>query len=373
MMYDEIISFSSLLAAYYRARKCKRYRDTILRFGYYLESNLLHLQRELQNGYYRPSPYICFTVHDPKKRQVSAPAFRDRVLQHSLVAAIEPLFEKTFIYDSYACRAQKGTHFGLKRFKKFLQAARCLHGAKAPLYCLRMDISKFFASISWDVLLPLIFKQVHCPRTQNLIRKILTTYQFFDEDGEVFDPAPNVINPDLRRGIPIGNLTSQLFANVYLNELDHFVKDKLGIRWYGRYMDDFLVIHHDKAELIRIEKELRTFLRDNLKLVLSDRKVIIANVKDGIPFIGYRIFYDHILVRGPTLLHMQRKLTRKRQELRQGYVYQDQLIASITSLFGHFKHANSWHLKQQMFTIEERYPKKEKYSGRPNLWDEELV
>lgn len=359
-MYDEIISFPSLLSAYYRARKCKQYNDTILRFGYYLESNLLNLERELKSGYYRPSPYVCFTVHDPKKRQVSAPAFRDRVLQHALVGAIESLFEKSFIYDSYACRQKKGTHFGLSRFKKFLQAARSIHGPNTPLYCLRMDVSKFFASISWDVLLPLIFKQVHCQRTQNLIVKILTTYQFFDEKGQVFDPAPLVVSPARRRGIPIGNLTSQLFANIYLNELDHFVKDKLRVRWYGRYMDDFLVIHHDKAELIKIEGEIRTFLRDNLKLVLSDRKVIISNVRDGIPFIGYRIFYDHILVRGPTLLHMQRKLTRKRQELRKGYVYQDQLTASITSLFGHFKHANSWNLKQRMFTTKERWQDRQK-------------
>ncbi len=359
-MYDEITDYSSLLFAYYRARKCKRYNDTILRFGYYLESNLLCLQRDLQSGYYQPSPYVCFTVHDPKVRQVSAPAFRDRVLQHALVAVIEPLFEKSFIYDSYACRQKKGTHFGLRRFKKFLQAARSIHGANAPLYCLRMDVSKFFASISWDVLLPLVFKQVKNPRTQNLIEKILTNYQFFDEKGHVFNPAPFVVSPVLRKGIPIGNLTSQLFANVYLNELDHFVKDKLGIRWYGRYMDDFLVIHHDKGELIKIEGEIRTFLRDNLKLVLSDRKVIISNVKDGIPFIGYRIFYDHILVRGTTLLHMQRKLRLKRQELRKGYVYQDQLIASIHSLFGHFRYANSWHLKQQMFTPKERWQNQQK-------------
>lgn len=370
MMYDTITSYPSLLVAYYRARKCKRYKDTILRFGYYLESNLLRLQHELKSGYYQPSPYVCFTVHDPKTRQVSAPAFRDRVLQHALVATIEPLFEKSFIYDSYACRQKKGTHFGLRRFKKFLQAARSIHGTNAPLYCLRMDVSKFFASISWDVLLPLIFKQVHCLRTQNLIEKILTNYQFFDEKGHVFNPAPFVVSPFLRNGIPIGNLTSQLFANVYLNELDHFAKDKLRVRWYGRYMDDFLVIHHDKVELTRIEKELRAFLKDNLKLVLSDRKVIISNVKNGIPFIGYRIFYDHILIRGPTLLHMQRKLRFKRQELRKGNVYQDQLIASVGSLLGHFKHANSYHLKQRMFTTKERCPNHQKMQAPLSLIEE---
>ncbi|OGD90994.1 hypothetical protein A3E11_01320 [Candidatus Curtissbacteria bacterium RIFCSPHIGHO2_12_FULL_38_37] len=372
-MYDKIISFEALLGAYYRARKCKRYKDKILRFGYYLESNLLLLRRDLQSEYYTPSPYVCFTVHDPKQRKVAAPAFCDRVVQHSLVAAIEPLFEKTFIYDSYACRQKKGTHFGLQRLKKFLQAARSLYGPTAPIYCLRMDISKFFASMSWDVLFPLIFKRVTCLKTQNLITKILTRYRFFDEFGHVYDPAPLVVSPGLRKGLPIGNLTSQLLANIYLNELDHFVKDRLRVRWYGRYMDDFLVIHHDKEELKRLEAEIRTFLKDTLKLTLSDRKVIISNVKDGIPFVGYRIFYDHITIRGSTLLHMQRKLKRKREELRKGYAYQDQLIASVNSLFGHFRHADSWSLKQKMFTLNERYPKKKKHPVKVNLWDEELV
>lgn len=272
-MYSHIYDFPNLLASYYRARENKRYKDTILRFSFYLESNLFKLQQELINETYIPSSYSCFTVHDPKQRTVTAPAFRDRVMQHSLIAQIEPIFEKVFIFDSYACRREKGTHFGLLRFKKFLTSARSVHGKNTPIYCLRMDVSKFFASISWDVLLPLVFRRVPCVRTQRLVEKIITQYQFFDhKKGVAFVPPQIVLSPSDRRGLPIGNLTSQLFANIYLNELDHYVKDTLHMRWYGRYMDDFLMLHHDKHYLRDVKEDIRNFLATRLKLSLSEKK-----------------------------------------------------------------------------------------------------
>ena len=349
-MYERISAFSSLLASYYRARENKRYKDTILRFGFYLESNLFKLQQELINETYSASAYSCFTVHDPKERTVTAPAFRDRVMQHSLIAEIEPVFERFFIYDSYACRREKGTHFALMRFKKFLASARSIHGPHVPLYCLRMDISKYFASMLWDVLLPLVFKRIPCVRTHRLIEKIITQYQFFDhKKGVTFTPSDRVLSPKERRGLPIGNLTSQLFANIYLNELDHYVKDTLRIRWYGRYMDDFLILHHDKHYLTQIKEDVRDFLAQHLKLSLSDKKVIISNVKNGVPFVGYRIFYDHVLVRGNTLRHMQRKLKQRREEYKKGNLSSASLRSSTYSIHGHLKYANSWGLKKTMF------------------------
>lgn len=363
-MYETISSFESLLPAYYRARSCKRYNSAILRFGLYLEGNLFRLQRELIKETYRPSAYVCFTVHDPKERKVAAPHFRDRVLQHSLIAQIEPLFEKSFIYDSYACRIKKGTHFGLSRVKKFLQAARSLYGKDADIYCLTMDISKFFASMSWNVLLPLMFQKVSCPKTRRLIEKIVTQYQFFDEYGYPFNPEGIVTTPRERKGLPIGNLTSQLFANIYLNELDQFVKHTLHVRWYGRYMDDFLVIHPDKTYLRNIEKEIRTFLTEKLRLHVSEKKVIITNVKNGVPFVGYLIFHDHILIRGQTLRRMQRKLRKRRGERKDGIIKQPDFYATINSLTGHFNHANSWHLKDQMFSKKELWQERKIMKAR---------
>ncbi len=347
-MYEDIISFPSLLAAYYKARRSKRYNETILGFNLFLESKLFKMHQELQNDYYRPSPYVYFTVIDPKERKVAAPAFRDRVLQHTLVSHIEPLFEKSFIYDSYACRVGKGTHFGLKRVKTFLQAARSIHGKDVPIYCLRLDISKFFGSISWDILLSLIFKKITCPQTRKLIETIVTHYQFFDHTGKPLTPPPYVISLYHKRGLPIGNLTSQLFANVYLNVLDHFIKDTLHVRWYARYMDDFLIIHHDKAYLIELKEVIQQFLAEKLQLTLSEKKVILANVKNGIPFVGYRIFYDHILVRGKTLLHMQRKLQMRKAMYEAGDLTTDKLQASLGSFRGHLKYADSWILKKRM-------------------------
>lgn len=347
-MYEEIYDFKNLLIAYQAARKCKRYKKNIVNYGFFLESNLLKLQKELISESYLPSSYVCFTVTDPKVRKVAAPAFRDRVLQHSLVSRIEPLFESKFIYDSYACRKNKGTHFGLKRIKKFLQAARSRYGKDTPIYCLRMDIEKYFASISWDILLSIINKTVYCDKTKDLIEKIITNHRCFDINGRIIEAPLDVVNPAKRQGVPIGNLTSQLFANIYLNELDHFVKEKLHFKWYARYMDDFLVINPDKNFLLQVKENIREFLDENLKLRLHPRKLVIQNVKDGIPFVGYLIFYDHVLVRGKTLLRMRQKLKLRRLE-NEKKTGKSTLEATYSSVRGHLKHANAYGLQKNLF------------------------
>ena len=359
-MYEKIYNFKNLLSAYQAARKCKRYKRNIVDYGFFLESNLLKLQRELITESYLPSSYVCFTVIDPKIRKVAAPAFRDRVLQHSLVSQIEPLFDSKFIYDSFACRKNKGTHFGLRRIKKFLQAARSIHGKDANIYCLRMDIRKYFASISWDVLLSLINKTVSCEKTKGLIEKIVTKHTCFDINSHPITTPEDMVNSDLRQGVPIGNLTSQLFANVYLNELDHFAKETLHIRWYARYMDDFLVIHPDKDYLKQTKEDIRFFLEQQLGLHLHPKKVIIQNVKSGVPFVGYLIFYDHVLVRGKTLLRMRQKLKFKRMKaVKNGEEHK--LKATYSSIRGHLKHANAYGLAKNLFentmTVKKIYAK----------------
>jgi len=279
---------------------------------------------------------------------VAAPAFRDRVLQHSLVEQIEPLFDSKFIYDSFACRKNKGTHFGMQRIKKFLQAARSIHGKETEIYCLRMDIQKYFASMSWDILLSIVNRSVNCDRTKRLIEKIVTVHQCFDINSHPITAPEDVVKPDLRQGVPIGNLTSQLFANIYLNELDHFAKETLRIKWYARYMDDFLVIHPDKAYLKQIKEDIKIFLEQQLGLYLHPKKVIIQNVKTGVPFVGYLIFYDHVLVRGKTLLRMRQKLKLKRlKAVKNGE--EEKLGATYSSIRGHLKHANAYGLAKNLF------------------------
>lgn len=360
-MFEKITQLENLFPAYYLTRLGKRDKEKVCRFDFFLEPNLAKLRFELLSSIYNPSPYTHFTVYDPKTRQVAAPVFRDRVIQHTLVAAIEPLFEKKFIYDSYACRGGKGTHLGAKRVKKFLMAARCINGRDKDIYVLQCDIKKYFQSINWDILIALVAKTIHCQKTFELIKKIITTHRRIDQDKisardtnqlSLFSSdnvAVAVVSVEKRKGLPIGNLTSQLFANIYLNELDHFVKEGLRQRWYARYMDDFLIIHPNKEYLKEARDTIRKFLIEKLDLNLHPRKVVIKNVKEGVPFVGYRIFYDHMLVRGNTLTHMQRKYNKKIKLFKAGILTDKELQQTQSSLKGHLKHANTYRLSQMMF------------------------
>lgn len=299
---------------------------------------------ELVSERYMPSPYVYFTINDPKERDIAAPAFRDLVVQHTLIDYIEPSFDKQFIYDSYACRKGKGTVAGLQRIKKFLQSARSIYGSQTPLYCLRMDISKFFANISWDILISIIFKTITCPKTRQLIEKIITQHERLNVSNTPFE----IVSPHNRKGLPIGNLTSQLFANIYLDELDQFVKHTLHIRLYARYMDDFLMIHPDKNYLHTLKDHIREFLHDKLGLALSERKVILSNVSDGVPFVGCRIFYDHILIRGKTLSRMQKKLRKRKKAFRYHALSASSHRSSRSSISGHLGHADSFCLRKKL-------------------------
>ncbi len=361
-MFRSICGIEPLLRAYTRARQGKKEQPFVCAFDFALEYELGKLKFLLESGRYVPAPYTRFMVYEPKTRQVSAPAFQDRVVQHSLVAAIGPIFEKRFIMDSYACRQGKGTHFGAKRVKKFLAAARCMYGRECELYVLQCDVQKYFQSISWDTLLSIVGKHIRCKQTFDLVRKIVTTHDTAmmglatrqtsgqcslfqsEESGDV--PAVSV---ELRRGLPIGNLTSQLFANIYLDMLDHFVKETLQEKWYARYMDDFLIIHPDKAHLRHVRNEIGTFLNRNLGLELHPKKTIIRNVREGIPFVGYRIFYDHVMVRGSTLIRMRKKYRKAVKLSKKGLVSEESLKRTQASIRGHLKHASAKHLTERIF------------------------
>lgn len=354
-MFNILCQFEHLLNSYQLARRDNRYKRQVCKFGLFLEDKLLKLRFDLLTNSYSPYSYTYFIITDPKLRHVAAPNFRDRVLQHALVSIIEPIFDKTFIYDSFACRKGKGTHFALKRAKKFLAAARSIHGSKTPLFVLQCDISKFFSSISWDVLIELINKKIADLKIRKLLADIITTHKVFSREGEFIELPKEVVAPSERKGLPIGNLTSQLFANVYLNELDCFVKETLKERWYGRYMDDFFVIHADNNHLAEVKEKIGIFLRDNLLLTLHPRKSIIQNLKNGLPFVGYRIFYDHVLVRGSTLLRMQRKLKKRRKQNQKDPFNAKLFNLTRNSYQGHLKYANTYNLRGCLFVQDLSY------------------
>lgn len=360
VMYDKICNFGNLLAAFKAVKKNNNNDFPIVKYFFRLENNLLDLRSKLLDQSFTTKPYKRFIVTDPKRREISAPHFEDRIVQHALVTIIEPIFEKVLIDDAYACRIKKGTHFALKRVKKFLQASRCYYGKNHDIYVMKCDVRKFFSSISWDVLLEIVAKKITDTRTMDLIRKIVTNYSVYITKEKLkayqqslfetitIDPVSVV----QRKGLPIGNLTSQLFANVYMNELDQFVKHKLKEKWYGRYMDDFFIISGDKNRLLKEKIIIDEFLKTKLKLSLHPKKSLIQNTKDGVCFVGYRIFYDHILIRGSTLRRFQKKYAMKVRKYKLGKLDEKKLRECRTSFQGHLKHANAYKLNKMMFKNE---------------------
>ena len=309
-LFNQVCSFNNIHLAYLKARKNKRYKKDILKFSFNLEENLLEIKRELENGTYKHGAYREFIVRDSKKRLIKAPEFKDRVVHHSLCNVIEPIFEKTFVFNSYACRKGKGVHKAVKKLKALLKN-------KKIDYCLKCDISKYFDSINHDILLFLIKKKLKDKRIIWLVKEILSS-SFSKKEGT---------------GIPIGNLTSQLFANIYLSEFDYFAKNILKEKMYLRYMDDFLFLGR-KHRLHAVAKKSGHFLFKNLKLEMNNKKINIFPINKGIDFLGYIIFKHYILLRKRTVKRFLRK--KKGKEI-------------YDSWRAYAKHANAYLLGKSLF------------------------
>ena len=298
-LFDEITSFQNLLLAAGKAQRGKRFKPATARFNLNLEKELLALQQELRNQDYRHGKYRDFFINDPKRRLISAAPYRDRVVHHALCNVIEPLFDRTFIYDSYACRRGKGTHAAVRRYSTFARKRR---------YVLKCDIQKYFQSVDHEILMGAIERKIRCRRTLRLIREIVGSRVdnrlcLYFKGDDLFTPI------ERRRAIPIGNLTSQFFANVYLNGFDHFVKERLGCRFYLRYVDDFVVFHDSKQRLHEIHRQMAEYL-ESLRLKMHKRKCRIYRVSDGVSFLGYRIFPTHRLLKKDNALRMRRRLKK---------------------------------------------------------------
>lgn len=342
-LFEKICTFQNLHLAYLKARKCKRYRDEILKFGYNLEENLLKLQEELLNQSYQHGGYREFTVCDSKKRRIKAAPFRDRVVHHALCNVIEPIFEKGFIYDSYACREERGTHKAIKRLEKFWRSAADSVGGglkRKDLFCLQCDISKYFNSINHRVISEIIKKKIADKKVIWLIEEILNSSEEKSDTG-----------------IPIGNLTSQLFANVYLNELDKFVKHQLKVRYYIRYMDDFLVLNYSKKKLHEIKKQIQEFLRERLKLELHPKKANIFPTPHhfcsesgggGIDFLGYQIFENYKLLRKNTVKRFIKRTKIYQKRLKNNLMSEEKFNQSLQSWLDYACFAKSWLLRKNL-------------------------
>ena len=286
-LYEKIISLKNLIFAWKKARRGKTKRDYIIDFEKNIAYNLKILYDELKNQTYAPKPLKTFILRDPKTRRISKSTFRDRIIHHALCNIIEPLFDKKFIYDSYANRKGKGTLFALKRFNIFKR--KVTNNLQIEAFCLKADIKHYFQEVDRTILLEIIRKKIKCENTLSLIKLIL----------ENFDEI---------KGMPLGNLTSQFFANVYLNELDYFVKHKLRVKYYIRYVDDFVILHNSKKQLKIWREQIDEFLREDLELELHKDKSHIIPISRGVDFVGFRNFYYYRLLRKRNINNIKKKI-----------------------------------------------------------------
>ena len=279
-IFEEISSLENLLLAWERFRKGKRKRADVMIFERRLEDNLFEIRDELASGSYRHGAYEPFTVHDPKQRTIHKAQVKDRVVHQAVVNIIEPLFDTQFIYDSYSCRVGKGTHAAVKRLQGFfLQASK---NYTHTVYAVKCDARKFFASINHERLLRLLARRITDPQTMRLSRNIIESFSV-----------------TLGVGVPLGNLTSQLFANIYLHELDRYIKHRLHIRHYVRYCDDFVMLTSSRLEGFALVECVNTFLKEYLYAELHPNKVHVRTWSQGIDFLGY-ILLPHAMVLRPS-------------------------------------------------------------------------
>ncbi len=279
--FEEIISVENLLEAWSELVKGKRRRIDVQEFEFRLMENIFALHRRLMSGMYQHGTYKAFSVSDPKRRRIHKANMTDRLLHRAIYRKLYPFFDQTFISDSFSCRIGKGTHKALDRFRRF--AWQGSHNHRQTIWVLKCDIRKFFASIDHDVLMRVIDEQPTDKRVVRLLRTIV----------ESFHTLP-------RKGLPLGNLTSQLFANVYMNIFDQYVKCRLQVKHYLRYADDFVLLFHDRNYLLAALDLARDFLSHELQLDLHPEKIEISTFASGIDFLGWTHFSDHRILRTVT-------------------------------------------------------------------------
>ena len=326
-LFEQVVRFPSLEAATQRARRGKGNRLEVARFIFHLESNLLELEDELRKGSYRMQPYRSFTIREPKLRKICAAHFRDRVVQHALCSVLDPIFEASMIEDTFACRRGKGTHAAVRRVQQLTR--------KQP-YALLCDVRRYFETINHTVLKSL------CRR------KLKDRFMLALLDQIIDHPLPG---SQTGRGVPIGNLTSQYFANMYLGELDHFVKDKLGLPGYVRYMDDVAVFAQDKARLRETLAAIRDFLGSTLRLELREERTCLAPVCRGVPFLGFRVFPSLVRLDGKKCRRLRKRVRSCEESFLRGEMQQEDLAQTVQSMIAHVSHADSLQLRRQIFLL----------------------
>jgi len=287
-MLDKIISLENLFDAWTEFKKEKANKNDVTEFEVNLEDHVFELHEDLKNRTYKHGGYFAFFVHDPKRRHIHKASVRDRLLHHAVHRIIEPIWNKAFIFDSWSSRKTKGIHAAVRRLQKM--ALQLSHNHTRTLWALKLDIRKFFESVDHKILLDILAKKTPDEQLMNLFREIIKSF-----------------NP----GLPLGNLTSQLFANVYLNEFDQFVKHELKMRGYVRYADDFVILHKDKEVLINCLPKIEAFIQNRLRLKIHPKKIVLKTYASGIDYLGYVCFPHHRVLRTKTKRRMFKRVNQK--------------------------------------------------------------
>ena len=305
--YEDLISIDNLLLAWQEFIKGKKNKKDVQMFSFCLMDNILQLYYDLKDRRYKHGGYQQFKINDPKPRIIHKASVRDRLLHHAVYRILYPFFDKTFIPDSFSCRNNKGTHKAINRFRKYTNIVS--KNNTKTCWVLKCDIRKFFVSVNQDILINILEQYIPNKEVGDLLKEIIFSFK------------PN--------GLPLGNLTSQLFANIYLNELDQFVKHKLKVKHYIRYADDFVILSEDKKYLENSILIMQDFLQDKLKLDMHPDKVFIKTIYSGIDFLGWVNFKDHRVLRTKT----KRRILKK--------IENNPRVEMINSYLGLLKHGNS--------------------------------
>ena len=312
--FEDIISVENLLEAWQEFVRGKRSKKDVQEFSLRLMDNIIQLHQELANLTYQHGGYKAFKINDPKPRNIHKAQVRDRLLHHALHRKLYPLFDRVFIIDSFSCRLKKGTHKAINRFYQFVY--KISKNNTKTAWVLKCDIKKFFDNINHDILISILKKYIPDRNIISLLENVVRS--FFSK-------------PDT--GLPLGNLTSQLFVNIYMNEFDQFVKHKLKTRYYIRYADDFVILSDSKSWLEGLIKQIKKFLEEKLKLELHPDKIYIKTLASGIDFLGWINFFDHRILRTTT----KRRMVKRIKE--------NSTPETLNSYLGLLNHGNTRHLR----------------------------
>lgn len=307
----------NLLDAWKEFLKGKRAKEDVQRFQYQLSDNILALYTDLKNKTYVHGGYHAFNISDPKPRNIHKASVRDRLLHHAIYRQLYPFFDDKLIHDSYSCRKWKGTHKAMQRFKSF--ANKVSKNNTRTLWMLKCDIRKFFASVDHKILISILESHIDNAEVIDLIKRVVVSFQSTEKG----------------KGLPLGNLTSQLLVNIYMNEFDQFVKHELKVKYYIRYADDFILMHEDKDVLLNVLPRMWIFLKEKLKLEIHPNKTHLKTFASGVDFLGWVHFPDHRVLRTATKHRMFKKLRHHSED-------------RIKSYLGMLSHGNTVTLKTQI-------------------------